>query len=120
MSKIAQHYPKIRIAVYGLIAAGLAAAGVLGYVTEDQTTQILSVVTSLLGTFGLMFAAANVKTAAPTVDVPTIATAVTDQINATAIAVNEVAVDTVAAYRAQAEKALSDGIESLTGRHRAQ
>ncbi len=120
MSKISQHYPKIRIAVYGLIAAGLAAAGVLGYVTEDQTTQILSVVTSLLGTFGLMFAAANVKTAAPSVDVPAIATAVTDQMNATAVAVNASVGTTVADLRAQAEKALSDGIESLTGRHRAE
>ncbi|MBY4212918.1 hypothetical protein HQO42_15115 [Rhodococcus fascians] len=120
MKKVAQHYPAIRIAVYGLIAAVLATAGVLGYVTEDQTTQILSVVTSLLGTVGLMFAAANVKTAAPTVDVPAIATAMNEQLTVTAGAVNASVGATVADLRAQAEKALSDGIESLTGRHRAQ
>lgn len=120
MSKIAQHYPKIRIAIYGLAGAALSVAGIFGYVTEDQTAKILSVLMSLLGTLGFMFAAANVKTAAPSVDVPAIASAVTDQINATTVAVNASVGATVADLRAQAEKALSDGIESFTGRHRAE
>lgn len=119
MKKIAQHYPAIRIALYGLIAAVLATAGVLGYVTEDQTTQILSVVTSLLGTVGLMFAAANVKTAAPSVDVPAIANAVTGQINAATIAIAAPMNASVADFRAHLEQSLGGGIESLTGRHRA-
>ncbi|OZC62367.1 hypothetical protein CH267_02180 [Rhodococcus sp. 06-621-2] len=68
MSKIAQNYPALRIAIYGLIAAALAAAGLFGYVTEDQTAQILSVVTSLLGTLGLVLAAMNVKTGPPVVE----------------------------------------------------
>lgn len=68
MSKLVQAYPQLRIAIYALVAAALAAAGLFGYVTEDQTAQILSVVTSLLGTLGLVLAAMNVKTGPPTVE----------------------------------------------------
>jgi hypothetical protein len=65
MSKLAQNYPQLRIAIYGLVAAALAAAGIFGYVTEDQTAQILSMVTSVLGTLGLILAAMNVKNPGP-------------------------------------------------------
>ncbi|WP_052068582.1 hypothetical protein [Rhodococcoides fascians] len=65
MSKLAQNYPQLRIAIYGLVAAALLAAGVFGYVTEDQAAQILSMVTSILGTLGLVLAAMNVKNPGP-------------------------------------------------------
>lgn len=120
MSKFASLYPQIRVAVYGLIAAGLAAAGIFGVVTEDQTAQALTAVTSILGTLGLLLAASNVKTSAPTVDAPAIADAVTARINGTVDTIAATVETSVADFRAQAEKALGDALNSATGKHRVQ
>ncbi len=65
MSKLAQNYPQLRIAIYGLVAAALLAAGIFGYVTEDQAARILSLTTSVLGTLGLVLASMNVKNPGP-------------------------------------------------------
>jgi len=67
MSKLAQNYPQLRIAIYGLVAAALLAAGIFGYVTEDQAARILSLTTSVLGTLGLVLASMNVKNPGPVV-----------------------------------------------------
>ncbi|OZC60039.1 hypothetical protein CH276_18865 [Rhodococcus sp. 06-470-2] len=121
MSKLAQNYPQLRIAIYGLVAAALAAAGIFGYVTEDQTAQILSMVTSVLGTLGLILAAMNVKNPGPVValepseyeigpavDPAAIAREVAAQLNY-GVAQGRAAIDTanasVADIRRQAEQA---------------
>ncbi len=126
MSKIQKIYPNLRLAIYGVLAAVLGAAALFNWVTQDQADSILLNASSALGSIGFLLAAMNVNKpgAQPAqqepIDIPALAEAVAVRVNPTIEAVSASAVDTVAAYRAQAEKALSDGIESLTGRHRAE
>lgn len=126
MSKIQKIYPNLRLAIYGVLAAVLGAAALFNWVTQDQADSILLNASSALGSIGFLLAAMNVSKPgdqpAPQepVDIPALAEAVAVRLNPAVEAVTASAVDTVAAYRAQAEKALSDGYEALTGRHRAE
>ncbi|WP_052070972.1 phage holin [Rhodococcoides fascians] len=115
MSKLAQNYPQLRIAIYGLVAAALAAAGIFGYVAEDQTAQILSVVTSILGTLGLVLAAMNVKNPGP-VPAP-----VTSQVASAPVDVGELAAQLSRRWDLgvqSAQQALADGGETVADARR--
>lgn len=54
--------PEIRKAIYGLVAAVLAAAVVFGFVSEDQSASLLEVTAQALGVLAALLALRNVPT----------------------------------------------------------
>ncbi|WP_037183845.1 hypothetical protein [Rhodococcoides fascians] len=112
MSKIAQFYPQIRVAIYAIITAVLAAAVAFGAVTEAESSAYLGYLASGLGALGTLLALVNVKTSAPVVDTPAIAEQVVSSLQERAnVTVREVqthAANTVADLRRQAEQAFGE------------
>lgn len=106
MSKLAQHYPQLRLAIYGIIAAVLGALTLFGLFTEDQTEALLGYVGTGLGFVGTVLALLNVKTAAPSVDAPAIADQVAARINTGVKEVDVVVTESIADLRRQAEERL--------------
>ena len=84
MSKIIRMAPQLRIALYAVLAAALAVAVVAGWLTQEQSTNLLSHADNVLGILvsaALVLAASNVKTAAPEVDAPALADELSVRIN---------------------------------------
>ncbi|MGN7133373.1 hypothetical protein ACTHQY_08880 [Rhodococcoides corynebacterioides] len=84
MTKALRMAPQLRVALYAVLAAGLAVAVVAGWVTQEQSTNLLEQVDKVLGLLAsaaFVLAASNVKTAAPAVDAPAIANEVAVRIN---------------------------------------
>lgn len=125
MSKIQKAYPNLRLAIYGVLAAVLGAAALFGFVTQDQADSILVNAGSALGAVGLLLAAMNVtkpgdQPAPEPIDIPALADAVAVRVNPTIDAIAAPVNASVAEFRAHLEQSLSDGFETLTGRHRAE
>lgn len=125
MSKIQKAYPNLRLAIYGVLAAVLGAAALFGFVTQDQADSILLNAGSALGAVGLLLAAMNVTKpgdhpAPEPIDIPALADAVAVRVNPTVEAITAPVNASVAEFRAHLEQSLSDGVETLTGRHRLQ
>lgn len=109
MSKLSQNWPQVRIIIYALLAVGLAVAVVAGWVSEEQSTNLLAQadrVLGLLGAAGLVFAASKVKTAAPTVDTPALADELATRINTGVTTTIDVAVSESEKFRRQVEQQL--------------
>lgn len=56
MKNVGKNWPAIRQVAYSVLAALLALGVALNVITEDQSTQWLSIVTSILGAVGLLVA----------------------------------------------------------------
>lgn len=56
MKNLGKNWPAIRQVAYSVLAALLALGVALNVITEDQSTQWLSIATSILGALGLLVA----------------------------------------------------------------
>lgn len=56
MKNVGKNWPAIRQVAYSVLAALLALGVALNVITEDQSTQWLSIATSILGAVGLLVA----------------------------------------------------------------
>lgn len=109
MSKILSMAPQLRVAIYAILAAGLAVAVVAGWVSEEQSSTLLEQVDKVLGLVAagaFVLAASNVKTAAPQVDAPAIAEEVAARVNTGVTQIGVTVQNSVDDFRRQAEKDL--------------